>query len=113
MFADIPSIIGAAHGTDISFVTGDYKFGPISSYVYPEGPNRNEMEKTIMDAWTGFARSGTPDTDMPIHWQPFEGTAPAFLHLDKDDLLRIGLRIGIGQNRSSQHVWGNFSMLLY
>ena len=44
MFADIPSIIGAAHGTDISFVTGDYKFGPISSYVYPEGPNRNEMK---------------------------------------------------------------------
>lgn len=43
-----------------------------------------------MDAWTGFARSGTPDTDMPIHWQPFEGTAPAFLHLDKDDLLRVG-----------------------
>jgi para-nitrobenzyl esterase len=90
MFADIPSIIGAAHGTDISFVTGDYKFGPISSYVYPEGPNRNEMEKTIMDAWTGFSRSGTPDTDMSIHWQPFEGTAPAFLHLDKDDLLRVG-----------------------
>ena len=91
LFADIPSIIGAAHGTDISFVTGDYKFGPISTYVYPEGPQRSEMEDTMMDAWAGFSRSGSPDVDLPIDWQPFQGSMPAFLHLDKDDLLRVGI----------------------
>lgn len=90
LFADIPNIIGAAHGTDISFVTGDYKFGPISSYVYPEGIQRSEMEDTMMDAWTEFSRSGSPKIDMPIDWQPFKGSMPAFLHLDKDDLLRVG-----------------------
>ena len=43
-----------------------------------------------MDAWTGFSKSGKPDNDMPVYWQPFEGSAQAFLHLDKDDLLRVG-----------------------
>ena len=43
-FADFPAIIGAAHVTDISFVTGDYKFGPITSYIYPE--NRSERWRT-------------------------------------------------------------------
>ena len=27
---------------------------------------------------------------MHIYWQPFEGSAQAFLLLDKDDLLRVG-----------------------
>jgi para-nitrobenzyl esterase len=36
-FADFPNLIGAAHGFEISFITGDFKFGPIGRFVYPKG----------------------------------------------------------------------------
>ena len=35
-FADFPSIMGAAHGYEIAFLTNDYKYGPITRYVYPK-----------------------------------------------------------------------------
>ena len=88
MFVDFPNIIGAAHGTDISFVTGEYKFGPISSYIFPKGPERDQMESTIMSAWSNFSKNGTPDSDLPLDWPAFGSSDPIFLHLDKDDLLR-------------------------
>ena len=89
MFADFPNILGAAHGTDIAFVTGQYTYGPISSYIYPEGPARDQMEQTIMSAWSSFSSSGIPDTGSSLNWNAFESSAPAFIHLDKNDLLRM------------------------
>jgi para-nitrobenzyl esterase len=91
IFADFPNIIGAAHGTDIAFVTGQYNYGPISSYIYPEGPARAEMEATVMSAWSEFARSGIPDTDTSLQWSRFTAANPAYIHLDKDDLLRMSV----------------------
>lgn len=88
MFADFPNILGAAHGTDIAFVTGVYKYGPISSYIYPEGSARDEMEATIMSAWSNFALSATPDSGLSVSWDKFTSSAPTYVHLDKDDLLR-------------------------
>ena len=40
-FADFPNVIGAAHGVDIAFLTGDFKYGPISRYIYPDSPERD------------------------------------------------------------------------
>ena len=65
-FADFPSLIGAAHGFEISFITGDYKFGPIGRYVYPKGELRDQMQSTMMNAWASFARDGSPDTGKGI-----------------------------------------------
>jgi para-nitrobenzyl esterase len=91
MFADFPSIIGAAHGTDVAFVTGQYRFGPISSYIYPDGPARSQMEETVMGAWSDFSRSGTPGDNLPVQWSRFTNENPAYIHLDRDDLLRMGV----------------------
>ncbi len=91
MFADFPNILGAAHGTDIAFVTGQYTYGPISSYIYPEGPARDQMERTIMSAWSSFSSAATPDIGSPLQWNAFESAMPAFIHLDKNDLLRMGV----------------------
>lgn len=71
MFADFPNILGSAHGADIAFVTGDYKYGPISSYIYPEGSAREEMEASIMGAWSNFALAATPALDLAINWNQF------------------------------------------
>jgi para-nitrobenzyl esterase len=85
-FADFPRIIGAAHGIDIAFVTGAYNYGPISSYVYPEGDSREEMRELMMTAWAGFARTGRPQ--LPIDWLPFSPAEREFVHLDVGDALR-------------------------
>lgn len=86
---DIPNIIGAAHGTDIAFVTGNYTYGPITSYIYPEGPARDQMGATVMGAWSNFARSANPSVNLPFEWSAFKTASPAYVHLDKDDLLRM------------------------
>ncbi len=88
---DIPTIIGAAHGTDIAFVTGNYIYGPITSYIYPEGPARDQMGNTMMGAWSNFARSANPGAELPFEWHAFKTAKPAYVHLDKDDLLRMDL----------------------
>ena len=86
-FADFPHLIGAAHAIDIAFVTGNYTYGPISSYVYPEGESRNQMQELMMSAWAEFARTGSPQ--MPIDWPNFSAADRDFVHLDVGDALRV------------------------
>ena len=60
-FVDFPNLFGAAHGTDIAFVTGNYTYGPITSYIYPEGPRPGSdgvehdvrLDKFCQDSNTG------------------------------------------------------------
>ena len=88
-FADFPKLIGAAHGLEISFITGDFKFGPIGRYVYPKGKLRNEMQETFMNSWTSFAKTGIPDTGKNIQWKKFNSAERTFLKLDSDKFLSL------------------------
>ena len=88
-FADFPTILGAAHGTDIAFVTGDYKYGPVTSYIYPEGPDRDQMETTIMRAWSDFAKGFGPGGRLDVDWTPFGEVGQYYVHLDRDEALRL------------------------
>jgi len=98
VFIDFPEVIGAAHGTEIAFITGDYRFGPISSYIYPAGPERQQMQDTMMSAWASFAKTGKPSLDQPSGWRQFTGQNPLYLHLDIDSKLRLEVE---GQSLSS------------
>ena len=42
-----------------------------------------------MSAWSSFSSSASPDTGSSLKWNAFESSAPAFIHLDKNDLLRM------------------------
>ena len=88
-FADFPSLIGAAHGFEISFITGDYKFGPIGRYVYPKGVLRDEMQETMMNAWASFAKNGVPDVGKKLEWSRFTSKERAFLKLDSNENLSM------------------------
>ncbi|MDA9027213.1 carboxylesterase family protein [Gammaproteobacteria bacterium] len=88
-FADFPALIGAAHGFEISFITGDFKFGPIGRYVYPKGEFRDQMQSTMMNAWASFARDGVPDTRKEVAWKKFNGLERSFIKLDKDESLAM------------------------
>lgn len=88
-FADFPSLVGAAHGYEISFITGDFKFGPIGRFVYPKGDLRNQMQSTMMNAWASFARSGAPDTGKNIPWKKFKSEKRYFMKLDNNNALSM------------------------
>ena len=88
-FADFPSLIGSAHGIEISFVTGDFKFGPIGRYVYPKGELRNQMQFTMMNAWASFAKTGVPKTGKGFAWEKFDSKNRKFLKLDSDNYLSM------------------------
>ena len=88
-FIDFPSIFGAAHGTDISFVTGDFKYGPVTSYIYPEGEARDQMERTFMNVWGDFAHSGIPDQSLGFEWQRYNNKTKPYVRLDRDEFLSL------------------------
>ncbi len=88
-FADFPNLIGSAHGIEISFITGDFKFGPIGRYVYPKGELRNQMQETMMNAWASFAKTGVPKTGKGFDWEKFDSKNRKFLKLDSDKYLSM------------------------
>jgi para-nitrobenzyl esterase len=92
-FADFPNLIGAAHGFEISFITGDFKFGPIGRFVYPKGELRDQMTQTMMQAWTSFAKTGVPITGKSQEWKKFNSKDRSFMKLDSDDHLSLGKEI--------------------
>jgi len=88
-FADFPNLIGAAHGFEISFITGDFKFGPIGRFVYPKGELRDQMQETMMQAWTSFAKTGIPNTGKSQEWNKFNSKDRNFMKLDSDKNLSL------------------------
>ena len=88
-FADFPNLIGAAHGFEISFITGDFKFGPIGRFVYPKGDLRDQMQETMMQAWTSFAKTGIPNTGKSQEWKKFNSKDRNFMKLDSDKNLSL------------------------
>ena len=88
-FADFPAFMGASHGIEIAFLTGDYKYGPISDYIYPPSIARDQMEATMMSVWADFARSSNPAMRLSNNWLQYTQNQRYFLRLDKD--LDLGL----------------------
>ncbi|MDC0440677.1 carboxylesterase family protein [Gammaproteobacteria bacterium] len=89
LFADFPNLIGAAHGFEISFITGDFKFGPIGRFVYPKGELRDQMKETMMQAWASFAKTGVPNTGKGQEWKKFNSEDRNFMKLDSDKNLSL------------------------
>ncbi len=88
-FADFPNLIGAAHGFEIAFITGDFKFGPIGRFVYPRGELRDQMKETMMQAWSSFAKTGIPKTGKSQEWKKFNSKDRVFMKLDSDEHLSL------------------------
>ena len=111
-FIDFPSIFGAAHGTDISFITGDFKYGPVTAYIYPEGDSRDQMERTFMNVWGDFAHSGVPDKSLDFEWQRYNSKTKPYVRLDRDEYLGLQfetetldtLLAGIAADSNASHI---------
>ena len=102
-FANFPKLLGAAHGYEIAFLTGDYKYGPITRYVYPKSKSRDAMEDKMMTVWANFAKTGDPSLITDMQWPAFTASTQLFMKLDTN------LSIGNESNDLSSLVSGIFS----
>ena len=81
-------MIGAAHGLEIAFLTTEYKFGPVSSYVYPRMTKEIRWKK-LLSAWSNFAKKGQPIIEnTKVQWEKYTSSKQVFLVLDNLNELR-------------------------
>ena len=81
--------VGASHGMEIPFVTGDFDLGPITFYVkpflFPEASEegRLALSNLMMDYWANIAKYGNPNefTKGP-EWEKFTAENNQLLILD-------------------------------
>jgi para-nitrobenzyl esterase len=80
------SVAGAYHGLELMYVFGNF------GATYDPTPEDMALVYHVQRAWTGFARSGQPDT-VPI-WPPFDALAPAIMILDEPLQVKDDIREG-------------------
>lgn len=81
--------VGASHGMEIPFVTGDFDLGPITFYVKPflfpdaSEEGRLALSNLMMDYWANIAKYGNPNefTKGP-EWEKFTAENNQLLVLD-------------------------------
>lgn len=81
--------VGASHGMEIPFVTGDFDLGPITFYVKPflfpdaSEKGRLALSNLMMDYWANIAKYGNPNefTKGP-EWEKFTAENNQLLILD-------------------------------
>ncbi|HKA28302.1 MAG TPA: carboxylesterase family protein [Candidatus Binatia bacterium] len=84
--ADLPLMLGAAHGFEIPFVFGHFDLGRQGSRIFTAGnaPGRETLSAQMMGYWAQFARTGDPgqgtDGTQPL-WPRWDGTS-RYLVLD-------------------------------
>ena len=86
---DLGMLLGAAHGLEIPFVFGHFRFGDESTaeLVFAEAnePGRRFISDAMMSYWAQFAYAGTPsrgrDGQLP-DWLPWGTEAGRFLVFD-------------------------------
>lgn len=87
LLADLPTLIGAAHGVEINFVFGDFEggvdLGPLADKANAVG--RKELSLTMMDYWANFAHTGLPGkgySGEQVQWSAWSKTGNNVMLLD-------------------------------
>ena len=75
IIADFKELIGAAHATEISLLTGNNKLvGDYGFLIYPRGPSKKFTSKNMMQFWTNFAKTGKPGKSTNgVEWKKYDG----------------------------------------
>ena len=84
---DLPTLFGAGHGSEISFVFNDFAGGLRLPFLYePESqPGRAALSNAMMNYWGRFAHSGSPDTgafQQQPEWTAWQETDANIMVLD-------------------------------
>ncbi len=112
--ADLPKLLGAAHGLEIGFVFDDEasEFDPFGINTKDNAPGRVKLAREMASYWVQFARTGNPgrgvDGTLP-EWSGY-GAEARFMVLDTD--AGGGLRMDRGPmtlDALEERVWGDQS----
>ncbi|MEM7360094.1 MAG: carboxylesterase family protein [Pseudomonadota bacterium] len=85
--ADLPTLLGAAHGFEISFVFGDFQGGiPMDVILTRQNAaGREELSKAMMDYWVEFAYNGNPGkgrSGQQSDWHAWQNAGDNIMLLD-------------------------------
>jgi len=89
ILVDLPNLIGAGHGLEISFVFGDFEGGlPLGPLLdRNNAPGRKTLSLSMMDYWAEFAHNGNPGkgySGEQTMWSAWSQTGNNVLLLDTD-----------------------------
>ena len=84
---NLPELLGAGHGLEVSFVFNDFVGGLRLPFLYGEDsePGREKLSRAIMNYWGRFAHSGTPGTGLlqkQPEWTAWQETGANIMVLD-------------------------------
>ena len=85
--ADLPELVGAAHGFEVGFVFGDFTGGIPLDFMYDKNnaQGRKELALTMMDYWAAFAHTGNPGKGLSGQqnlWRPWKTEGENLMILD-------------------------------
>jgi len=85
--ADLPALVGAAHGFEVGFVFGDFSGGIPLDIMYDKknAQGRKDLSLTMMDYWAAFAYHGNPGRGLSRQqnlWQPWRAEGENVMILD-------------------------------
>ena len=72
--------MGACHALELGFVFGTYR-ERLAGAFFGKGPEAERLSDTMIEAWTNFARHGTPETQTTGPWPRYEPASRATLIL--------------------------------
>ncbi len=86
---DLPTLLGAGHGLEISYVFGDFGSGISIPFILSEDnePGRLALSAAMMNYWGEFARSGAPGTggnENQIEWRSWNNQGDKIIIFDTE-----------------------------
>ena len=90
LIADLRSLIGAAHATEIPLLTGNNKLvGDLGYLLYPKGFSKRFTSKNMTAFWTNFAKNSKPGfSSNNIEWKDYRNSNFMIIDRKKDMKLK-------------------------
>tara|TARA_B110000046_G_C13008678_1_gene405635 strand:+ start:44 stop:1951 length:1908 start_codon:yes stop_codon:yes gene_type:complete len=87
---DMPTLVGAGHGTELNFVFNDFIGGLKLPFEYSQAskPGRHALAKAMTNYWGRFAHSGSPDRGLfqqQPEWTTWQATGANTMILDSPE----------------------------
>ena len=94
ILGDYPLFLGAAHGLEIPFISGDYSLVPAYArpLVFPNESKegREYLSNLMMQYWANIAKYGDPNTFVQDHrWNKFRIQNQNYLRLDSPEYIQM------------------------